>query len=51
MVKIIEKLIFGDMMPLYVRLTEFAKKYLVILFALAISFCFIRAYEYILIAH
>jgi uncharacterized sulfatase len=51
MVKIIEKLIFGDMMPLNVRLIQFAKKYIAVLFALAISFCLIRTYEYILIAH
>ena len=51
MVKIIEKLIFGDMMPMNVRLIQFAKKYIAVLFALAISFCLIRTYEYILIAH
>ncbi len=51
MVKNIEKLIFGDMIPLNVRLIQFAKKYLAILFALAISFCLIRTYEYVLIAH
>ena len=51
MVKIIEKLIFGDMNTPNAKLFLFAKKYLSALFALAISFCLIRSYEYALIAH